>query len=201
MRRFAIAGAAVAVLLLASAAVAAASGWSIEHTPNPTGGSNSDLSGVSCPSTRACTAVGGYNKGTTFVALAERWNGTKWSIKHTPKPTGSSNSALSGVSCTSARACIAVGSYNNGTTLVALAERWNGTKWSIQHTPKPTGGSNIGLRGVSCVSARACMAVGSYNNGTTSVALAERWNGTKWASQHPRNPTGRRRPTHNDGWW
>jgi hypothetical protein len=30
---------------------------------------------VSCASAKACTAVGGYNNGTTGVTLAERWNG------------------------------------------------------------------------------------------------------------------------------
>src|SRR5262249_45990419 len=43
----------------ASAAVAAAAGWSIQATPNPTGGSDVVLNGVSCTSASACTAVGG----------------------------------------------------------------------------------------------------------------------------------------------
>src|SRR5436305_1806923 len=142
MRRFAITVAAVAVLLLASAAVAVSSGWSIQHTPNPSGGSDILLSSVSCASTSACRAVGGYNNGTTFVTLAERWNGTKWSIQHTAPPTGGSNSSLLGVSCVSAHTCTAVGTYSNGTALVTLDERWNGTNWLIRHTPNPTGGSD-----------------------------------------------------------
>jgi hypothetical protein len=81
------------------------------------------------------------------------------------------------VSCTSATACTAAGFYSNATTTVTLAERWNGTTWSIQTTPNPTGGSGSTLDGVSCASAKACTAVGGYNNGTTGVTLAERWNG------------------------
>jgi hypothetical protein len=190
MRRLAIAGAAV-VLLLARAAVAAASGWSIQDTPTPTGGSDISLLGVSCVSASACTAVGYYDDGPADVTLAERWNGIRWSIQHTPNPTGSPESELLGVSCASASACTAVGFYQKppaGSPDLTLVEHWNGTKWSIQDTPGASGRRE--LRGVSCASASACIAVGGYNNGTTSVTLAERWDGTKWSIQHTPNPTG-----------
>jgi hypothetical protein len=146
---------------------------------------------VSCASASACTAVGSYStdEGRPSLTLAERWNGTEWSIQKTPKPTNGSARSLHGVSCVSASVCTAVGSYYNGTTDVALAERWNGTGWSIQRTSNPTGGSGRSLHGVSCVSASACTAVGNYFNGSAQVTLAERWNGTKWSTQHTPNPT------------
>ena len=149
----------------------------IRDSSSPSGSQASTLAGVSCVSATACTAVGNYNNGTTRVALAEGWNGTKWSIQHTPNPAGGSEIHLLRVSCTSAAACTAVGGYSNTTTTVALAERWNGTRWSIQHTPNPAGGSDSTLYGVSCASATACTAVGGSFNGTTGVTLAERWNG------------------------
>ena len=101
----------------AGAAAAAASGWSIQHTPNPAGASDSILNGGSCASATACTAVGSYNTSSATVTLAERWNGTTWSIQTTPNPAGGSEIHLIRVSCTSATACTAVGNYNNGTTL------------------------------------------------------------------------------------
>ena len=186
---FAVGGTTVAATG-ASAAVTAASGWSIQPTPNPTGGSDVVLNGVSCASASACTAVGGSSNGTTMVTLAERWNGTTWSIQHTPNPTGGSLIILNGASCASASACTAVGTYSNGTMNVMLAERWNGTRWSIQHPSSPSGSQASTLAGVSCVSATACTAVGNYNNGTTRVALAEGWNGTKWSIQTTPNPAG-----------
>jgi hypothetical protein len=52
---------------------------------------------------------------------------------------------LIGVACTSATGCTAVGySSPNGANLVnhpspaTLAERWNGSTWSIQPTPQPS---------------------------------------------------------------
>ena len=70
-------------------------------------------------------------------------------------------SVLSGVACTSATACTAVGSSgnlnNDGKTLI---ESWNGTRWSIVPSPNPgTGGSS--LSGVACATAAACTAAGT----------------------------------------
>ena len=180
---FAVGGTTVAATG-ASAAVAAASGWSIQTTPNPAGGSDVVLNGVSCTLASACTAVGDYFNGTATVTLAERWNGTTWSIQTTPNPAGGSGSILNGVSCTSASACTAVGNSSNGT----LAEGWDGATWSIQAPPNPAGASDIFLQGVSCTSASACTAFGEDGNGTTDVTLAERWNGATWSIQHTPNP-------------
>src|SRR5207248_11163695 len=83
-------------------------------------------------------------------------------------------------------ACTAVGRYNNGSTLVTLDERWNGTMWSIERTKNPAGGSNRQLSGVSCASNSACNAVGFSSNGT----LAERWKGTMWSIKRTPNPVG-----------
>jgi hypothetical protein len=131
------------------------------------------------------------------MPLAERWNGTTWSIQPTPPPRGRKNSTLNGVSCTSRTFCIAVGvagSGPNGKGL-GLIERWNGTRWSIQHTPNPGGARESFLNSVSCTSATACTAVGSgpYGivvNGAGYVQYnvfggvrAERWNGSTWSIQ------------------
>jgi hypothetical protein len=64
-----------------------------------------------------------------------------------------------------------------------LAERWDGTSWTVQSTPSP---SPIGSRpnatgalsGVSCVSETSCTAVGSYADSTgREVTLAEGYAG------------------------
>jgi hypothetical protein len=161
--------------------------WTIKSTPNPSGAQPSELTGVSCTSATACTAVGGSRSAGTEVTLAERWNGTGWSIQSTPEPSGAQSSELSGVSCSSATACTAVG-HSSG----SLAERWNGSTWAIQPVPKPTGAQSSELSGVSCPSATACTAVGSHFTADTWVtrALAVRWNGRSWTIQHIPNPSG-----------
>ena len=165
--------------------------WAIEPTPpTPSPGTNGDLSAVSCASATACTAVGSYYHGVTLT-LAEGWNGKKWKVEHTPNPTGTTSIDLSGVSCSSATACTAVGTYTAGDRELMLAEGWNGKKWKIEPTPKPKGALGSYLSKVTCSLATACTAVGNYTNSSgASLALAEGWNGKKWAFALPPNPKG-----------
>jgi len=125
------------------------------------------------------------------TATAEQWNGTNWESQATPHPSGGTTSQFSGVSCTAATACTAVGTYTNGATQLTLAERWNGSSWAIQTTPNPSGATSSQLSGVSCTAATACTAVGTYtNNAAAQLTLAESWNGTSWAIQTTPNPSG-----------
>ncbi len=165
--------------------------WRIEDTPDPAGATSITLSGVSCSSRMACTTVGSFaNPATIEVTFAEAWNGTSWRIQSTRNPlSGASRGALNGVSCTSATACTAVGSYTNTSgTQTALAEGWDGTSWRIQPTPDPGGAGSSALNGVSCASPTACIAVGSYTTSPGNVqALAEAWDGTSWTIQDTPN--------------
>jgi hypothetical protein len=165
--------------------------WTFDPIPSPTGAQSSSLFAVSCISTDACTAVGYYyNSAGVGVTLAEAWNGKQWTIEHTPNPVGAHDSALNSVSCTyNSTACTAVGEYLDSTdTYHTLAEAWNGTNWTIQHTPAAAGG---GLSGVSCIASTVCTAVGGFRNSAgTYETLAEAWNGTAWTIQSSPNPTG-----------
>ena len=162
--------------------------WTAQSTPNPAGAASSFLTGVSCPTAKACTAIGFWKDGSgNQTPFAEQWNGTTWALHTVPSASGNSLSQLNGVSCTAANACEATGSDNTGT----WADAWNGTNWTLQTTPTPAGGRNAFLSGVSCTTATACTAVGSYVNSTPKgVPLAERWNGTNWTAQTPAVPTG-----------
>jgi hypothetical protein len=141
------------------------------------------LAAISCPTGRMCVAVGTMGSGPKM--LAEKWNGRRWATMRLAQPTGATGAGLTGVSCTSARACTAVG-YDNGPNLGGtLAEHWNGSKWSIQPTPSP-GIGGIPFAAVSCGSATSCTAVGYYDfddPGFASNTLAEHWNGHSWSSQ------------------
>ena len=59
--------------------------WSIVTSPNPSGATFAVLSGVSCPSTTSCYAVG---ESALDKTLVEHWNGTSWSIVASPNPSG-----------------------------------------------------------------------------------------------------------------
>jgi hypothetical protein len=156
--------------------------------PVPASASGGDLSGVSCTSASACTAVGEYYTSAPDPgALAESWNGTSWSLPATPNPI--TDGSLRAVSCTSASACTAVGNYgafaaDATRSPVTMAETWDGTSWQTQHIPNPAGNPPTQLDGVSCISPLACSAVG--NDSITGIA--EAWNGTRWSLQTPASP-------------
>jgi hypothetical protein len=91
---------------------------------------------------------------------------------------------LNAVPCASARACTAVGGYgtHGGEGSAIFVEHWDGRRWTIQSTPKFPA-AYVDLYGVSCVSVRACTAVGDYVIDAGAGTLAERWNGRSWTIQ------------------
>lgn len=68
---------------------------------------------MSCASNASCTLVGDYpdKTGDYDLPLAERWNGTAWSLLPTPQPRQPTTLGMTfqAVSCTSVRHCIVVG--------------------------------------------------------------------------------------------
>jgi uncharacterized membrane protein len=116
---------------------------------------------VSCVSAKDCIAVG--QAGTAPLPLIGHWNGAKWATVKVGLPRGGKSGRLSGVSCASASACIAVGQYVGSATGPggqALAESWNGKKWSLAVLPIPKGSQGTSPSGISCLSAKSCVAVG-----------------------------------------
>jgi hypothetical protein len=118
--------------------------------------------------------------------LVETWNGTVWTV--VPSPSKGTFTGLDGVSCVSARACTAVGAFQRSQTVSkTLIESWNGTVWKIVPSPnRPQVRPFDQLNSVSCVSARACTAVGFRGNKT----LVESWNGAAWTIVPSPNPRG-----------
>jgi hypothetical protein len=86
-------------------------------------------------------------------------------------PQAAPTPSLRGVSCPANNDCEAVGGYDSVHSIDGpLAELWNGTGWAVQPT---TALGEEGLRGVSCASPVACLAVGSEGSWV--------WNGTVWS--------------------
>lgn len=170
--------------------------WSLESMPAPLafgdtlGPEGMFINGLSCSSSSFCAAVGIYDldDSPTNLPFDERWDGHHWSVESSPE-LASTDTELQGVSCTSPRACVAVGEYfpfYARPVSRTLAERWNGTSWSIQRTANPRRVSE--LDSVSCVSSRACMAVGTTPVPGQFQPLVERWNGTRWSLEPTPGP-------------
>ena len=160
--------------------------WSIEPAAAALATVPSRLLGISCPTAASCYAVGNSTPATSSeTGLAERWNGTSWSVVPVPIPKGTASN-LTAISCSSSSACTAVGVYRVlplGQTKVLL-ERWDGLRWVSQRPPGlPKHVTSITLSQVSCSSPKACTAVGQSATSSGAAALAEYWNGATWAIQ------------------
>lgn len=190
----------VAVLcgLVAAAAPASASAatWSAQTVPGLSGPPNATLTGVTCVSTTFCMALGtsdfgfdhlGINIRGPISASSDRWDGATWSL--VPFTSAGPSPTLASLSCTSPTFCVAVGSTNTigRQSLIgtipghspksrAVVQVWNGTTWKAQATPL-TAARGSALTGVSCVSTRFCIAVGSIGLENARVL---RFNGHGW---------------------
>jgi hypothetical protein len=183
----AIAAALVASVVVSTAPADAGSAWSVVPAATVAKAGQHYLDGVSCapggaPAT--CFAVGSVvTLAGTTRPLVERWNGRRWNVVPTPKLRGIA-SALVSVSCPSAKSCVAVGNLRATakSPTVPLLARWNGSRWSFQHAPLPSGSTGTYLKGVSCANANSCVAVGDYTSPFTSGApLALRSSGNAWS--------------------
>ena len=150
--------------------------------------SATSLLGVSCTSSTACEAVGIVGK--TDKGAAAAWNGTEWKSQTMPPPVAGSLNQFNSVSCSSSTNCMAVGYLLYIGGISGDAERWNGEEWKVVSVVKPTGSTEWELRGVSCTSATACIAIGNYYTSSGGRTLAESWNGTEWKIQTTPNPVG-----------
>jgi hypothetical protein len=130
------------------------------------------LDAVSCTTVSYCVAVGYYYNAShvpqTLVTVPTAPVGcvdtagvgrcNKWSIPASTNP-GAGGSFLNGVSCTTQKNCVAVGSEYNGSVTQTLAEDANGKGWSAVLSPSPGTVSNF-LTAASCADATRCIAVG-----------------------------------------
>jgi hypothetical protein len=167
------------------------------------------LTSISCPTSRSCSAVGGFehevgtpnanNQEVEYPSVVELWDGRAWSRGSVSTPSGTTG-ALLGVSCTRAATCLGVGNVFEPAvgaapgdptgTDQAIAATGNGSAFaasplafppSVYRAPAPAGNPATVLTAISCASSRSCAAIGRYvaTNGALGP-LAATWNGTSW---------------------
>jgi len=167
--------------------------WTPHSAPLPAGDVSGEFLGVSCRAYSSCIAVGEVETSSrSIVPLAESWNGHQWSTQEAPAPRGvNADTSLQAVSCHSRTACMAVGGRGDGHTFQTLAERWDGTAWTIVSMPRIGGGkAQSYLYSVSCPGAAQCTAVGQRTVQDNRGLLAENWKGTRWRVAHTVKPPG-----------
>jgi hypothetical protein len=160
--------------------------WKPSRMPT-VGGRIWSMNSVSCTSRSFCEAVGWVavdppNGDEERDPLIFDWDGSKWARQS----TASTQAVLTGVSCSSRSACMAVGHLGEQSDSQAtLSLVWNGVDWTSRIVPAPTAPAT--LTAVSCPNASFCLAVGDQPNGdddfglVDNSAFADLWNGNDWS--------------------
>jgi hypothetical protein len=150
----------LAATCLVAAAQSAGAGWIMQSTPSPAGMLTDALSGVACPSTTSCTAVGSYTDSSGGQPLAMASGSGGWTLESIGEPFGATSAELNAVACTKNDFCQAVGDYVDASGQFAWGAEWDGAFWNIESVPNPTGTTASTLSGIHCVGV-TCQAVGS----------------------------------------
>jgi hypothetical protein len=178
--------------------------WSLQAAPTP------EVTTLSCPALSACFAL---VQGSRQPLV--RWNGTAWTAVPGTIPRSDS---LTGLSCSSNTACMAVGvderkvrllkGCNGGCTSAEgptfpVTARWSGTRWDVGDLALPQGadldpdGSEVGGQAdaVACATSSDCTLVGDYLIGPDDSPdaistgwLSAHWNGRHWMLQRTPQP-------------
>ena len=186
-------------LLLAMSA-GAGNAWTAMAAPEPanaatSSGTLAQLFDIACPTT-TCTAVGQYQatSGSGFPALAVTGSGSTWTATAPPLPSGAASGAnerasLLAISCGSASACDAVGTYSDTNARgQGLIESGSGSTWTATQAPQPgdaaaAAAQDVALQAVSCPTAVFCRAVGFYTTASgDATALVETLSGGGWSA-------------------
>ena len=182
--RIATSAASLDRIVLTPATAAIAAGGSQSYTAEGYDAYGNDLGDVTSD-TSFSIAPDGSCSGSSCTATidgAHTVTGTDGGITGTASLKVNGSNVLSGVSCTSASFCMAVGDYvdSSGVTQT-LAEKWNGTTWSLVTSPNSSSTQANVLSGARCTSSTVCFAVGDYVNAAGHAqTLIEKWNGATW---------------------
>ena len=185
---------AVAALVVALgsgvASAAASPTWRVSVLHVRGGG---ELVAISCVGASACVGVGSsVGADARPHALVEALASGRWHPTVIAQAPGTVASALSGVSCPTAR-CVAVGDVvlSNGTDRPSI---WVvvGATWRRVALTYPAGFAAGALAAISCPSATICVAVGSWQRRGASAQheLVESLSGGRWTPSSPAAPSG-----------
>jgi Fibronectin type III domain len=151
--------------------------WTSASFSGPGDTTTGHVTGLSCPSTTTCIAVG-YDPDTqAMYSIATLSNGSwSWTPLTFEGPASSVQVLITGVSCVSSTSCLEVGweiTGNQGYPLYASATYSNGA-WTWSAMSALTSVQNEAqFSGIACVSATSCVAVGNGYYSNQDEAMSE----------------------------
>jgi hypothetical protein len=166
--------------------------WTATEAPLPTGGNDTYLTGLSCPSAAECSVVGSYDDSNgNQNGLLLTFLGGSWAAEEAPPPPNPASDPkveLLTVSCASTTVCVATGSYqpsSGGTDGLLLT--LSGGSWTADGVPLPANVASSATTSVGnavCPSTTECLAAGGYFNKATGNGgqLGLTWSGGSWTA-------------------
>ena len=151
-------------------------------SPNPVHTNSSYLKAITAGSANDLWSVGISDTGNT---LTEHWDGSQWTIFASPNISFNQGilnfNLLTSVSSASKSDVWATGLFNATTTSFkgALAEHWNGTRWSIASLQGLPGNSQE-LSAVVSLGMNDSWALGTSTINNKAQPLLTHWDGTLW---------------------
>lgn len=152
--------------------------------PDPLGYADTVLSDVAAVAPGDAWIVGYSSFLGSPQTLAERWDGSSWSV--VPSPVISGGSEFDAVAALNANDAWAVGTRAGGlpefqATSVTLTAHWDGSTWTAVPSPNISNRSHR-LEDVAVIASNDVWAVGYYRNWTELYkTLILHWNGSSWS--------------------
>jgi hypothetical protein len=151
--------------------------WTARALPSLAGGRPFAI-GVSCAAAGRCVVGMAANpmpkSGQAFIDVLA---GAKWTVHALTPPKSSEFAAFETVSCVSVTHCVIAGIIEDRLGETPLLALWNGKALS---TMKADARFPAGFVGLSCASAKSCVAVGTWFTGPADLGYYGIWNGTVW---------------------
>jgi hypothetical protein len=88
--------------------------WAVQTTPDVTGATETELTGVACPTATPCSASGYAVTGSGDTTVLARLSAGTWSVLPTGGVTGDGATGLNALACSSSTVCTAAGSGPDG---------------------------------------------------------------------------------------
>jgi len=157
------------------------------------------LTALACPVAGSCAAVGVYTQsGGGEQAFVDGYAGGGWSAATAPLPAAASGSQFLGLSCPSAGACVATGTYLVAGTYLGMVDTLAGGAWSAVALPLPAGASSLTSianndLAVSCTAASSCVVAGTTFDGSYE-GVVDTLSGGSWSASYAPTPGGAASP-------
>ncbi len=175
------------------------SSWTAAQAPLPAGTAanlSPTLVSVACNSASSCVVVGSYEDASfNFHGLLLTGSGSSWIATQPPLPSGADPTGyvqLDAVKCPTATQCTAVGSYTDTAGHAqGLILTGYGSSWTATQAPLPANANTdprVAISALSCSSASACTAVGTYDGAQQGLLLTG--SGTTWTATEAPLPAG-----------